>query len=52
MADALSQREEEGVCQAIIVMVPDWVRDLTDSYAKLEWIKALQAQLTIKANNA
>ena len=31
VADALSRREEERACEAIIAVVPDWVKDVTES---------------------
>ena len=50
VADALSRREEEGACEAIIVVVPDWVKDVTESYNKSKWIKCLQTQLAVNAH--
>jgi len=52
VADALSQREEEGTCKAITIVVPDWVKEVPESYEKSEWIKALQTQLAVRHVNA
>ena len=41
VADALSRREEEGACKAITAVVPDWVKEVTESYDKSEWIKSV-----------
>ena len=41
VADALSRREEKGNYQAITAVVPDWVKDITGSYVKIDWLKKL-----------
>ena len=48
VADALSRTKEIGNCQAIIAVVPDWVKDISASYEMTGWAKNLLAQLAIQ----
>lgn len=47
VADALS-REEKGSCQAITAVLPDWVKQISESYEKTDWLRDLLTQLTIQ----
>ena len=47
MADVISQQGEEGNYQAITAVVPDWVKDVAESYELTDWFKQLWAQLAI-----
>ena len=48
VADALSRREEQASCCAITTVVPDWVKEIIESYEHTEWLKDLQKQLTME----
>ena len=38
VVDALSRREETGSSQAILAIVLDWVKEISASYEKLDWL--------------
>ena len=47
MVDALSRRDENVVCQFIIAIVPEWMKELEESYEKIELLKEILAQLVV-----
>ena len=51
LADALSRKEEKGSYQAISVVGPDWVKEITASYEQTTWAKDLMTQLAIQPAN-
>jgi len=46
-ANALSRREEKANCNAITAVVPNWVKEITESYEHTKQLKELQEQLAI-----
>ena len=41
VVDALSRREGEGSCYAITTIIPDWVKEIIESYEHIDWLKEL-----------
>ena len=50
-ADALSCCQEEGTCEAILAVVPDWLQEVTVSYHQDDWAKGLLDQLSVAVHN-
>ena len=45
MVDALLRREEMGECKAILVVVSDWIREVSNSYEQTSWARDLMTRL-------
>lgn len=47
VADALSRREDKGECQAVSVLAPNWINEVSHSYEGTPWAQELITSLAI-----